>query len=334
MKNGISLGYLPINSNGLKTDTMIGCDLYLLVKIGNDSRYVLYSKGDTVFEKNKREKLLEKNISRLFIKKEDRKKFYEYLETNFQSIISDSRISPDERTKIVYDAATNLAKDLFNDPRIGSIERVKTFAYNMVDCVLKDSRIAHSLIKIAIHEYYTYTHSVNVSAIGTLFVENLGFGVKDLRGFCSGILLHDIGKTKISTDILKKKGKLTEEEFDVIKRHPELGVEVLKETGSDLKDEYIVALQHHENVDGSGYPYGLKNNEIHRCGKIASIIDTYDGLTTNRPYGEAVRPFAALLEMKKKMLNRFDTEMFKEFIRFLGPYDPREKKRKSDILQN
>jgi len=102
MKNGISLGYLPINSNGLKTDTMIGCDLYLLVKIGNDSRYVLYSKGDTV----------------LFIKKEDRKKFYEYLETNFQSIISDSRISPDERTKIVYDAATNLAKDLFNDPSL------------------------------------------------------------------------------------------------------------------------------------------------------------------------------------------------------------------------
>ena len=88
------------------------------------------------------------------------------------------------------------------------------------------------------------------------------------------------------------------------------------------------------SVDGSGYPYGLKNNEIHSCGKIASIIDIYDGLTTNRPYGDAVRPFAALWEMKEKMLNRFDTELFKEFIHFLGPYDPREKKRKSDILQN
>mgnify|MGYP003983733573 FL=1 len=322
--------YLPVDLSSLKTDTKVGCDLYLLVKSGADSRYILYCRGDAIFESSKREMLLGKNISRLFITKEDQQKYYEYLENNFQSIISDTKLSSDEKTKIVHGAATNIVKDLFNDPRSGSIERTKTFAYNMVDYVLKDTSAAQSLLKIAVHEYYTYTHCVNVAAVGTLFAKDLGLEDKDLKGLCSGILLHDVGKTKISTDILNKKGKLTKEEFEEIKKHPELGAEVLDETGTEFKEERIITLQHHENYDGSGYPYGLAKNEIHPCGKIARIIDVYDALTTKRSYADAIRPFAALLEMRNNMLNCFDNELFKEFIHFLGPYDPRKKPRKTD----
>jgi putative nucleotidyltransferase with HDIG domain len=324
--------YLPINSNSLRTDTKIGCDLYLLVKTSIDSRYVLYCRGDAVFENNKKEMLVEKNTNRLFIKNEDQQTYYEYLEDNFQNIISDTRISSDEKTKIIHGTATNLVKDLFNDPRAGNIERTKTFAYNMVDYILKEGSAARSLLKIAIHEYYTYTHSVNVAAVGTLFAKNIGLGDDDLKGFCSGILLHDIGKTKISTDILNKNGKLTDEEYSKIKEHPELGVEILKGTNNGFTDEYTITLQHHENYDGTGYPLGLQKDEIHCCGRIARIIDVYDALTTNRPYAKAMRPFAALKEMKEKMLNCFDKEMFVEFIRFSGPYDPRQKQRKSDTL--
>ena len=206
--------YLPINSSSLRTDTKIGCDLYLLVETSTDSRYILYCRGDAVFENAKREMLLERNINRLFIKKEDRGKYYEYLENNFQNIVSEARISSDEKTKIIHSAATNLVKDLFDDPKASNIERTKAFAYNMVDYILREGRAAHSLLKIAIHEYYTYTHSVNVAAVGTLFAKNIGLGEDDLKGFCSGILLHDIGKTKISTDILNKNGKLTYSEIE------------------------------------------------------------------------------------------------------------------------
>ncbi len=319
MKTGLSPDYLPINSNSLRTDTIIGCDLCLLVETSAESRYVLYCRGDTTFDNGKRELLLDKGISRLFIKKKDQKKYYEYLENNFQDIIFDASISPDERAKIVYNAAISLVKDLFNDPRAGNIERTKTFAYNMVDYILKEGKAAHNLLKIAVHEYYTYTHSVNVAAVGTLFVNDLGFGEDDLKHFCTGILLHDIGKTKISTDIINKKGKLTKEEFDKVKEHPELGVAIIKGTGNGFTDEYIITLQHHENYDGTGYPHGLQKDEIHRCGKIARIIDVYDALTTNRSYAKAIRPFAALVEMKERMSNCFDRELLKEFIRFAGP---------------
>lgn len=325
--------YLSISSNSLRIDTKIGCDLYLLVKTSTDSRYILYCRGDAVFENAKREMLIEENISRLFIKKEDQQTYYEYLENNFQDIIFDTRIPSDERSKIVHGAAINLVKDLFKDPKNSNIERTKTFAYNMVDYILREGRAAHSLLKIAIHEYYTYTHSVNVAAVGTLFAKDLGLEEDDLKRFCAGMLLHDVGKTKISTDILNKNGKLTDEEYSKIKEHPELGVAILKETGNGFTDEYTVTLQHHENYDGTGYPHGLQKEEIHRCGRIARIIDVYDALTTNRPYAKAVRPFAALVEMRDKMLNCFDKELFVKFIRFSGPYDPRVKKRKGDKLK-
>ncbi len=326
--------YLPVDSSSLKTDTKIGCDLYLLVSFAPNSRYVLYCNEDAVFDNNKKAMLLEKNISRLFVKNNDKQKYYKYLESNFQNFISDTNLSSNEKTKIVYGAATSLVKDLFNDPRSGNVERAKTFAYNMVDYILKEGSAARSLLKIAVHEYYTYTHSVNVAAVGTLFAQELGFGDEDLKSFCSGILLHDIGKTRISTEILNKKGKLTKEEFARVKEHPELGVEILRETGSGFTDEYPITLQHHENCDGTGYPHGLQKNEIHRCGRIARIIDVYDALTTDRPYAKAIRPFAALVEMKEKMFNCFDTELFKEFIHFCGPYDPRKKQREGDKLQN
>jgi HD-GYP domain-containing protein (c-di-GMP phosphodiesterase class II) len=334
IEHEISPDYLPIRPSGLRTNTTVGCDIFLLAKTTSEVRFVLYCRGDAVFDEEKKEMLVAQKIKSLFIRKDEQQTYFNYLENNFQHIISDESIPADERTRIVHGAATNLVKDLFNDPSTGTVERSKAFAHNMVDYVIKDSKAAKSLLNIAVHEYHTYTHSVNVAAVGTLFGQGLGMGVKDLKGLCAGILLHDVGKTKISTDILNKKGKLTEEEFEIVKMHPELGIKVLEETGVQFKEERIVTIQHHENDDGSGYPYGLKKDEIHPCGKIARVIDVYDALTAKRSYKEALRPFAALVEMKEKMLNCFDTELFKEFIRFLGPYDPRRTQRKGDILQN
>ena len=149
--------------------------------------------------------------------------------------MSDEKIPPDERAQIVHDAATNLVKDLFTNPRTGNIERTRKFAYNMVDYVLKDSVASFNLLKIAKHEYYTYTHSVNAATIGTLFAKSLGLDEEVLRPLCAGTLLHDIGKIKISPAILNKTGRLTEEEFEKVKRHPELGIEILKRNRKWLK---------------------------------------------------------------------------------------------------
>jgi HD-GYP domain-containing protein (c-di-GMP phosphodiesterase class II) len=314
------LDYLPITLSSLRSDTIINCNVYLLASVNGASRYILYCKGDTAFENEKRELLVRKNINRLFISRDERQKYFEYLESNFQNIMSDEKIPPIERAQIVHNAAANMVKDVFENPRAGNIERAKRFAYNMVDYVLKDGRASFSLLKIAKHEYYTYAHSVNVAAIGTLFAKNLGLGENVLRQLCMGTLLHDLGKTKINPAILNKNGSLTEEEFEEVKGHPESGVKILKEMGSGFKDEYIIMLQHHENCDGTGYPYGLKKDEIHSAGRIARIIDIYDALTTKRPYSYAQTPYDAVKTIKDMMLDVVDRALFKQFIRFLGGY--------------
>ncbi len=128
MKNDISSDYLPIDSSTLRTDTKIGCDLHLLVETSGERRFILYCRGDVVFENDKKDKLLEENISKLFIKKEDQQKYFDYLESNFQNIISDTSISPEEKVNIVLSGAKNLMKDLYTDPGTETIERTKKYA--------------------------------------------------------------------------------------------------------------------------------------------------------------------------------------------------------------
>ena len=319
--------YLSISPNIVRAGTKIGCSLFLHVKSKIEDKFVLYCSEDVVFDADKREMLLKNKIRCLYIKQDEQKKFHEYMENNFHEIITDTNVSHDEKTRLVYNTATNVVKDLFENPSV-NFERTKSFASNLAGYIIEDSKAAESLIQIAIHEYYTYTHSVNVAAVGTLFGKYLGLKGKELRLICSGILLHDIGKTRISTDIINKKGKLTKREFEEIKKHPELGVEVLEEAGITVNEERLITLQHHEDYDGGGYPYGLKRDEIHLYGKIVRIIDIYDAITTNRSYAGAKRPFSALKEMQEKMSQCFDTELFLEFVRFLGPYDSRSKEKR------
>ncbi|MCP4267462.1 MAG: HD domain-containing protein [Candidatus Brocadiaceae bacterium] len=139
-----------------------------------------------------------------------------------------------------------------------------------------------------------------------------------MKAFCTGMLLHDLGKTKIRSDILNKKGALTDSEFEEVKRHPEIGVTVLRESGDSLNEEYSIIMQHHENCDGSGYPFGLKKEEIHYSSRIVRIIDIYDALTMQRSYSAPQRPFDSLKVMRDEMCNAVDPSMLKCFIRFLG----------------
>ena len=310
--------YFPVTLSSLKTDTIIGCDIYLLVSDNGRSNYVLYCKGDTAFENDKRELLVRKNINRLFVGNEDQRKYSDYLESNLQHILSDEKVKPEEKAKIVYGTATTMLNDVFTAPVHKNIVRSQTFAYNMIDYILSDSRAAYNLLKITSHDYYTYTHSVNVATIGSLFAKDMGLNEKDMKSFCTGMLLHDLGKTKVSSSILNKKGHLTDEEFEKIKMHPEMGAKILRESGSGFKDEYIVILQHHENCDGSGYPYGLRKEEIHYIARLVHIIDIYDALTTRRSYSPPQKPFDSLKLITSEMYNTVDQEMLKSFIKFLG----------------
>ena len=192
---------------------------------------------------------------------------------------------------------------------------------NTVAFILKGKSTFHSMIQMMSFDYHTYTHSINVC---TLAIGLARFsGIKDqleLDKIGTGALLHDVGKTKVSESILNKPGPLTSMEMGFIKKHPKWGYDIIKETDMIPEDSYYPILQHHERENGTGYPYGLKADEIHQFGKIVAIADVFDAMTTERAYRQAVNSFPALKEMYQDK-GAFNPTLLEQFIKLMGPTD-------------
>lgn len=150
----------------------------------------------------------------------------------------------------------------------------------------------------------TYTHSMNVALICNVIGSWAGFSEDDLNTLMLCGLLHDIGKLKIPAEIIQKPGKLTDEEFDLIRSHPKLGYDILRSKNLDDRIK-LAALQHHERYDGKGYPRQLAGIEINEYASIVAIADVYDAMTSNRIYRKGICPFTviSMFEKEKDLYN-------------------------------
>lgn len=257
--------------------------------------------------------LKEKRHGRLCIRLEDHSRFLDFVEDSIEKTIESDNVPLERKSSLVYSCATDTIKAVFDDPRSGeNIKRTRKVTNTIIKFALGNSLSIPSLLKLGSHDYYTFTHCVNVAVFSIGLWMMTGRGAEDvLEDFALGCILHDVGKTQIDHGILNKKGKLTGEEFEIIKKHPRYGYDL-------MKNSVDVMLHHHEKFDGSGYPHGLKEDTISDYAKVAAIADVYDALTTNRPYADARDPFKATLLMKENMVGHFEQEKFVEFIHFLS----------------
>lgn len=325
--------YIPVTLNAIRADTIVGCDLYLQNCINNGIRYVLYCSGTSIVKSDKIKELLGHQIKKLFIRKKDKKIYLRYVESSLKHIINDDRVDIKEKALLVYDVAKNIIVDLFEDPRSGEqMERSKDWVSNTIDFIIKSKGSFLSMMSMLSYDYYTYTHSVNVAVLGLLFAKYLGFDGGEMQSFGTGMLLHDVGKTQIDSEIINKKGRLNNEEFMKIKMHVDLGADILKLAGGIDSTSFIPVMQHHERYNGEGYPNGLRGDAIHKYGKIAGIIDTYDALTTKRSYADAKKPFSALKVMHDEMKGSFDGKYFKDFVLFLGSGGERQYHKRKNLI--
>jgi len=325
--------YTAILDAALVENTKLKFDLYLKIHDKGVTKYVLFTRGGEKYSSEKKDELIKKKAKCLFIATKDINKYLNYQEKSLKQFITNKSKTSLEKSEVVYQVANNLTEDLMNDPESDQhIERAATWVTNTVTHVFQDEDTYSSLFKVASRDYDLYTHSINVSVIGLLFGKHLSLSQHDLNYLGKGLLLHDIGKVEIPSEILDKPDELTKDEFEIFKRHPEIGLRLL-ENKEDIEETTLkIISQHHENYNGTGYPKGIAGSDIHLFGSISRIIDAYDGATTRRNNKVAKGPFAALAEMKEKMIKCFDEELFKEFILFLGPKDLRKKQRPDDIL--
>lgn len=184
-----------------------------------------------------------------------------------------------------------------------------SFPTDVVRQIISDSggkSWRHILDSLYVRYGWVYEHSVNVALISAMIAVQLNLDMKSLFNLTLGGLLHDVGKLMIPMTIIQKKSSLNESEMDLMRRHSELGMSLV--AGCNLSDDCIaVILQHHERLDGSGYPHGLKSGDIHPLAKIAMIADVLDAITSYRPYRPA-KSISEAISLIKDEGNKFCTE--------------------------
>ena len=310
--------YYPISSQTVIPGTVVSFDIF---SKGTEKMELCCKSGDNIREETLK-KIYENNITELYIRKLNKKYYFLYLEEVLETIIHDPDISTSVKAKTTYDTIMNLAYDLFKTPNIELefIQRYKHTIYDITEFILNENDALKSLINLTTFDYTICNHSVNVGIFSLGLAQELFENIHDydFEDIAAGFFLHDIGKTTISQDILNKRNPLSKADWAIIKKHPVEGVKILEKFNEQTEVINDIILQHHERLDGEGYPKGLKGNQINLFSKICSIADTFDGLTSYRPYRKEKSTFIALKIMKNEMFKDFEPEFFAKFVKLLS----------------
>lgn len=278
-----------VNAEDLRENDKLATALY-------DENYVLLINSGRLLTTNNIKKIQEKGISGVYID-----------DTISQGIEIENVISVRLKEKTIQD----LKK--FN------IDLALENAKNIVSA-LEETTSFCDYINAKTFDNYTYEHSLSVAVFSTLVGIACQYREKELINLALAALLHDLGKRCISSDILNKPDKLTSEEFMEIKKHPFFGYNMLKDDILISATVKTSIYQHHENEDGSGYPRGLKGNDIYKFAKIIHITDVYDAITSKRPYKEPNTPMEAIAFIIKNTGKMFDKEFVELFLGVVPAY--------------
>ena len=241
-------------------------------------------------------------------------------------IDDDKEDSPEEDKSVSFDESFKQYAVESLSSLYSNLEDVESLTQGVVEigeqvCQFIDSskELGINLSKLKVSDEYTYKHSVDVGTMAAILAKALGESESFVRDIAVAGLLHDIGKENIPLSIINKPAKLTVSEFEMIKTHPVHGYKLLMESSNITEEMRQGVLNHHENVDGTGYPRALTGDKIGKTGKILAIVDVYDALVTARPYKEAKSP-ADAIEIMFTMSNKFDIDYFRTFLSVINIY--------------
>ncbi|MBU5677499.1 HD-GYP domain-containing protein [Alkaliphilus sp. MSJ-5] len=286
---------------------------FLAQPLFNDNGQILLSKGVML-------------NNRLIFKIKEAGFLYLYINDNKDEEVINDVIKPEIRQKAIV-SIKKIYSAIAQENGINSQKRLNdtvTDLKNMIDGIVDEmfaeKSIMIQLVDIRNLDNYTYSHSVNVAILSLVIGISYGLNKNDLYDLALGALLHDIGKMFIPENLLKKPGALTIDEFNIVQEHSLRGFNYMKDELNINARSRIISLQHHEKVDGTGYPYKLKDKEINLFSKIVSIADVYDGLTSDRIYRKAIPVHEALEYIMGGCGRLFDFNLVQAFVKKVVPY--------------
>ncbi len=318
------LSFFSISFDLIVTDQAMTYDLYVNSSSAeNREKFVrIFPIGQTLSSEDL--KVFRKKYHQLYIPEIQREQY-------LKSLIHCTNVPDLEKGEIIKNSAIIYLDKLFDKDKeftteilSETIQECKTAVESMVE-VIKDydiTQVQNLIGSLSFHDFYTYDHSINVSMYCiTLYRAIKPEATKEeivLAGL--GGMLHDIGKIKITTDIINKPEKLSDEEFNVIKSHPKYGFDLLSENPEHLDCKEVdlnilkrIVYEHHENYNGTGYPNKIAGENIHLLARITAIADFFDAITTKRSYHEVLSTEDALQVMNKTVGKKIDPHLFEAF---------------------
>ncbi|MCF9003302.1 HD-GYP domain-containing protein [Pseudomonas syringae] len=226
------------------------------------------------------------------------------------------------RARVICGRARDAVMSMFTEARMGramDVGNVQLLVEEISNSILRHPHALISLSRLKTSDEYTYMHSVAVCALMVALAKRMGMPDDQVREAGVAGLMHDVGKMMIAPAVLNKPGRLTRDEFEIMKAHPELGVKILMETQPVAASVIDVCLHHHEKVDGSGYPHGLKGDQISIFARMGAVCDVYDAITSDRPYKKGWGVAHSIREMAS-WKGHFDELVFQSFVKTVGIY--------------
>ncbi len=308
---------LPIHINTLVPEQCIGIELY--IRDSRSGRLRLYRGENIIIKEADRQRLIDHDVRMLFIKKADHRRYQDYLNEHLELVLKDETKSVAARFTTLNEVVRDVMATSFRSGDVEStVKQSQQLADHCVDLLSRDDYAANELLGVLHHDYQTFTHSANVTFLCVLLSKALGIThPDDIQQIAIGALLHDLGKLDIPERILTKPGKLTDAEFDVVRNHPKWGFQKLCQRDDITNAQLMMVYQHHERVDGGGYPVGIPKAEIHDWARLTTVVDVYEALTANRPYRGPLRHSQAIEIMERDCGRVFDPEMMQCWLRLI-----------------
>jgi len=303
-------GYIAIPLATIVPEATRGLRLYL--RDSDDDKVRLFRAEDTAFEHADRHRLLDSGRQHVYIRQSDYGRFQNYLRENLSSILSSDGLTPQQSLGTLSDVTRSSMELAFRTLKVDqTVQRAQELAEHYADVFLRDDFIAGDVLKVLRHDFQTFTHSANVAFLSVLLGREMGLRSRqELREIAVGGLLHDLGKLEISPQILNKPGRLTEAEYTIVQEHPRTGFLKLCRRDDLTEAQLMMVYQHHERMDGHGYPVGCVGKEIHVWARICTVADVFEVLSANRPYRLSYRIPEVMKIMQRDCGRVFDEEIF------------------------
>lgn len=299
--NSARAGYLPISLERAPMEAFNSIPIYLRStdKKENQEAFNLYCAEHVRFSETHRDRLINGGVKFIYIPMAHQSKFRQQTEACLEKVAEDPSMAVSVKSEIIYETSVELVNELLSEPDLirksGRLEKVSRAVTTLT---LNDPTSFAHLFTASHHDFYTATHMVNVATWMVPLAYALGYhDVDQLNQICQAGILHDIGKMKIPADLLNKAGKLSDEEWNIIKKHPEDGCEYLKEFAHIHPLVFTVTRQHHERLDGTGYPDRLKADQIDPISKICAVVDSFDAMTAFRPFKSKTMSVAQAMDI-------------------------------------